>query len=166
MHEASYVAVFDPSNEDSWRTTLYTSAAALVQGEDDAIANCANLASLLFHSLPDVSWCGWYLLRDGGLVLGPFAGKPACTRIRLGRGVCGTSAFERRTILVDDVEAFDGHIACDASTRSEVVIPLMLEDRLLGVLDLDSPIPARFSPDDAAFLESVCRLVAASSRFE
>jgi GAF domain-containing protein len=105
-------------------------------------------------------------LRDGELVLGPFAGKPACTRIRLGRGVCGTSAFERRTILVDDVETFDGHIACDAATRSEVVIPLMLEDRLLGVLDLDSPIPARFSPDDAAFLESVCRLVAASSRFE
>ncbi|MFM8178973.1 MAG: GAF domain-containing protein [Candidatus Kapaibacterium sp.] len=165
MHEASYIARFDPSNEEASRTAILGSAIALLGEEHDATANCANIASLLYHSLPHLSWCGWYLIQGAELVLGPFHGKPACTRIGMGKGVCGTAAAERRTIIVDDVSSFDGHIACDAETRSELVVPLLLEDRLIGVFDLDSPIPARFSTADASFIESVCRLIAGASRF-
>ena len=129
--------------------------AALMSGERDAHANAANFAALVYHGLGDVNWAGFYWLRDGGLVVGAFQGKPACVRIPLGRGVCGTAAAERRTVLVADVHAFPGHIACDAASRSEIVVPLVGEGRLLGVLDLDSPLPGRFTDADARGLEAL-----------
>ena len=104
-----------------------------------AVANAANAAAAIYHALPDLNWAGFYFLRDNELVLGPFQGQPACVRIALGKGVCGTAAAERRSVLVPDVEAFPGHIACDAASRSELVVPLLTGDALLGVLDLDSP---------------------------
>ncbi len=127
----------------------------LLAGERDLIANAANTAALLFEALPQVNWAGFYLLKDGELVVGPFQGRPACVRIALGRGVCGTAAAERRTLLVPDVHEFPGHIACDAASRSEIVVPLLRGTRLLGVLDIDSPQPARFDADDARGLEAV-----------
>ena len=127
--------------------------AALIEGERDWIANLANSASLLYHSLPDVNWAGFYLLREGELVVGPFQGKPACVRIALGKGVCGTAAAERRTVLVRDVHEFPGHIACDAASNSEIVIPMIRAGTLLGVLDIDSPSLARFDEEDRAGLE-------------
>jgi L-methionine (R)-S-oxide reductase len=126
---------------------------ALLAGERDLIANAANTAALLFNALPDVNWVGFYLLKGGELVVGPFQGKPACVRITLGKGVCGTAAAERRTVLVPDVHAFPGHIACDEASRSEIVIPLIRPDGLLGVLDLDSPSLARFDEADRRGLE-------------
>jgi L-methionine (R)-S-oxide reductase len=137
---------------------------SLLAGERDFIANAANTAALLFNALPDVNWVGFYLLKGGELVVGPFQGKPACVRIALGKGVCGTAAAERRTVLVPDVNAFPGHIACDEASRSEIVIPLMSAGDLLGVLDLDSPSLARFDEADrrglerlaAIFLSAVC----------
>ena len=132
---------------------LLAQARALLAGERDAGANSANLAALLFHSLPGLNWAGFYWLRDGGLVLGPFQGKPACVRIALGKGVCGTAAASGRTVVVPDVHAFPGHIACDSASASEVVVPVVKGGRLMGVLDLDSPLPARFDEDDARGLE-------------
>jgi GAF domain-containing protein len=128
---------------------------ALLAGERDLIANAANTAALLFEALPQINWAGFYLLKDGELVVGPFQGKPACVRIALGRGVCGTAAAERRTLLVADVHEFPGHIACDAASRSEIVVPLLRGTTLVGVLDIDSPHPARFDADDARGLEAV-----------
>jgi GAF domain-containing protein len=127
----------------------------LLAGERDFIANAANTAALLFEALPEVNWAGFYLLKDGELVVGPFQGKPACVRIGLGRGVCGTAAAERRTLLVADVHEFPGHIACDAASRSEIVVPLLRGATLLGVLDIDSPRAARFDADDARGLEAI-----------
>jgi L-methionine (R)-S-oxide reductase len=127
----------------------------LLAGERDFVANAANTAALLFEALPEVNWAGFYLLKDGELVVGPFQGKPACVRIALGRGVCGTAALERRTVLVPDVHAFPGHIACDTASRSEVVVPLVCRGRLLGVLDIDSPQPGRFDEQDARGLEAI-----------
>ena len=144
---------------------LLAQARALLEGERDAGANAANLASLLFHSLPALNWAGFYWLKGSELVLGPFQGKPACVRIALGKGVCGTAARERRTIVVPDVEKFPGHIACDAASRSEIVVPLLLDGKLLGVLDLDSPSLARFDPEDAAGLESLANALIAASDF-
>ena len=129
--------------------------ASLVDGERDALANSANMAALLYQSLPDLNWAGFYLKQGEELVLGPFQGKVACVRIPIGRGVCGTAARERKTIIVPDVHEFPGHIACDAASRSEIVVPLLTDGRLLGVLDLDSPLPDRFDRDDAAGLESI-----------
>src|SRR3954462_4496842 len=137
---------------------LLSQARALLEGERDFTANAANLSSLLFHSLPDLNWAGFYWLKGSELVLGPFQGKPACVRIALGRGVCGTAARERRTILVPDVNAFPGHIACDAASASEIVLPIVKGTRLIGVLDLDSPKPARFQEIDARGLEEVVRI--------
>ena len=134
---------------------LLAQARALVQGERDAGANAANLASLLFHSLPDLNWAGFYWLRDGGLVLGPFQGKPACVRIAVGRGVCGAAAASRRTVVVPDVHAFPGHIACDSASESEIVVPILRGARLLGVLDLDSPRRGRFDDQEARGLEAL-----------
>jgi L-methionine (R)-S-oxide reductase len=134
---------------------LLAQARALFAGERDATANAANLAALLFHGLPELNWAGFYWMRGGDLVLGPFQGKPACVRIALGRGVCGTAAASRRTVVVPDVHAFPGHIACDSASESEVVVPVTKGERLLGVLDLDSPRPARFDEDDARGLEAV-----------
>lgn len=142
---------------------LAEQAAGLMHGERDAVANAANLAALLWHALPDCNWIGFYFLKDGAggaeLVVGPFQGKPACVRIALGRGVCGTAAATRRTQVVEDVHAFPGHIACDAASASELVVPLVAPDgRLLGVLDLDSPTRARFDAADAAGLERIAAL--------
>jgi L-methionine (R)-S-oxide reductase len=134
---------------------LLAQARALLAGERDAGANSANLAALLFHALPDLNWAGFYWLKDGGLVLGPFQGKPACVRIALGKGVCGTAAASRRTVVVPDVHAFPGHIACDSASASEIVVPVVKAGRLAGVLDLDSPLPARFDEDDAHGLEAL-----------
>lgn len=134
---------------------LASQARALLDGERDQTANAANLASLIYHSLPDLNWAGFYWLKGRELVLGPFQGKPACVRIAMGRGVCGTAARERHTILVPDVNAFPGHIACDSASASEVVVPLVKDGRLLGVLDLDSPRPGRFREMDARGLEEV-----------
>ena len=137
---------------------LLEQARALLAGERDATANAANLASLVFHTLPDLNWAGFYWLKGGELVLGPFQGKPACVRIALGKGVCGTAASEARTIVVPDVHVFPGHIACDSASNSELVVPVMKDGRVLGVLDLDSPSRGRFDAQDALALE---RLVGA-----
>ena len=139
---------------------------ALLAGEADPIANTANTAALLFEALPEINWAGFYFLRGGELVLGPFQGKPACVRIALGRGVCGTAAERRATLVVRDVHAFPGHIACDTASRSEVVVPLIADGRLLGVLDVDSPQPGRFEAADARGLERVALVLLAASRFE
>lgn len=137
--------------------------AALIGDERDFVANMANMAALLFHHLPDLNWAGFYLIREGELVLGPFQGKPACIRIPLGRGVCGTAAATRETQLVPDVHAFPGHIACDADSRSEIVVPLIRDGMIIGVLDLDSPKPGRFDEDDRAGLESAAGLLLGAS---
>jgi L-methionine (R)-S-oxide reductase len=142
---------------------LYAQARALFEGERDATANAANLAALLFQQLPDLSWAGFYWMKGGGLVLGPFQGKPACVRIAVGHGVCGTAARDRSTVVVPDVTAFPGHIACDSASRSEVVVPVVRGGDVLGVLDLDSPSLARFDADDARGLERLVALYAASS---
>ena len=134
---------------------------ALTAGEPDGIANMANAAALIAQYLPDLNWSGFYRLVDGELVLGPFQGKAACIRIPLGKGVCGTAAAERRTQLVADVHAFPGHIACDAASRSELVVPIVRDGALLGVLDLDSPSPARFDEEDARGCETLMELLAA-----
>ena len=136
--------------------------AGVTHGERDATANLANAAAILFYGMPDLNWAGFYLLRDGELVLGPFQGRAACVRIALGQGVCGTAAATRATQVVADVHAFPGHIACDAASRSELVVPLLDGERLIGVLDLDSPKPGRFDAVDAAGIEAfAARLVAA-----
>lgn len=133
---------------------------ALLTDERDFIANAANTASLIYHSLPELNWAGFYFLRDAVLhdtvlIVGPFQGKPACTRIAMGKGVCGTAAEQRRTLVVDDVHRFPGHIACDGASKSEIVLPLVQDDRLIGVLDLDSPELGRFDADDQAGLEAL-----------
>lgn len=130
---------------------------ALLDGEPDALANSANFTALVFDNLPTVNWCGIYVARGDELVLGPFQGRPACVRITIGQGVCGTAAAERRTLRVPDVQSFDGHIACDPASRSELVVPLILDRRLLGVLDIDSPVTGRFSATDQDGIELLCR---------
>ena len=138
-------------------TLLESQYTALVAGETDALANASNFIALLFNALGDINWLGIYVLRDEELVLGPFQGKPACVRIALGNGVCGTAAASRQTQRVADVHAFPGHIACDADSRSEIVVPLIANDRLIGVLDIDSPLLDRFSASDQEGIESLCR---------
>lgn len=133
--------------------------AGLLTGERDWLVNLANTAALLHLRLPDLNWAGFYLWRGGELVLGPFQGKPACVRIARGRGVCGTAAARRATIVVADVHKFPGHIACDAASASEIVVPLVAGGRQLGVLDLDSPNVGRFTPDDQRGLEDVVRIL-------
>ncbi|MDB5715078.1 MAG: hypothetical protein JWO15_2475 [Sphingomonadales bacterium] len=142
-----------------WRDLL-SAIDVITDGEPDAIANMANASALLFEYLSDVNWAGIYRLVDGELVLGPFQGKAACIRIALGAGVCGTAAATRTTQLVEDVHAFPGHIACDAASRSELVVPLIRDGELLGVIDLDSPVVARFDAVDAAGCEGVAALLA------
>lgn len=134
---------------------LTAQASALLSGQQDLVANAANLSSLLFHALHDVNWVGFYFLKEGGLMVGPFQGRPACVSIPLGKGVCGTAAQTRRVIRVADVHAFEGHIACDVASRSEIVLPLVRGDELIGVLDLDSPVKNRFSEDDQRVLERI-----------
>ncbi|WP_375250750.1 GAF domain-containing protein [Sphingomonas sp.] len=139
---------------------LHAALDALTAGEPDPVANMANAAAVIAQYLPDLNWSGFYRLIGDELVLGPFQGKAACIRIALGKGVCGTAAMARTTQMVDDVHAFPGHIACDAASRSELVVPIVHDDRLLGVLDLDSPLPARFDEDDARGCEALMSLLA------
>ena len=146
-----------PDGQNSYEA-LSEQLRALVSGEPDFLANAANMASLVFHALPDVNWVGFYFLRDGQLVLGPFQGKPACTRIALGKGVCGTAAAREATVVVPDVHAFPGHIACDCQSKSEIVVPLVSAGRLIGVLDIDSPLPARFDQRDRQGVELLVRV--------
>lgn len=143
---------------------LARQAAALLEGERDRIANAANFSALVWHAVPDINWCGFYFFDGQELVVGPFQGKPACVRIALGRGVCGTAAASGQTQLVPDVDAFPGHIACDGDSRSEIVVPLFLDGELLGVWDVDSPLPARFDAADQAGMERLCEVFLESLR--
>lgn len=143
---------------------LQRSLGGLLAGEHDLIANTANFAALVYSSLPDLNWAGCYFLRGEQLVLGPFQGRPACVRIDIGRGVCGTAAQRRTSILVPDVHQFPGHIVCDPVSRSELVVPLIDGDRLIGVFDLDSPLPGRFGAADQAGIEAAVRLLMQACR--
>jgi GAF domain-containing protein len=144
-----------PNDKTALYAGLTADLRALLHDERDLIANAANMASLIYHTLPDLNWAGVYLLKDGELVLGPFQGKPACVRIALGKGVCGTAASRRACVVVPDVNAFPGHIACDSASRSELVVPLIMNAQLLGVLDLDSPTLGRFDDADRKGCEAL-----------
>lgn len=135
---------------------------ALIEGEPDWIANTANVAAVLFESLKDVNWAGFYFLQGDELVLGPFQGRPACVRIAVGRGVCGTAVSRRETLVVPDVHEFPGHIACDSASNSEVVVPLVRDGRVIGVLDIDSPKTGRFDAEDGRGLEAVAKVLVAA----
>jgi L-methionine (R)-S-oxide reductase len=153
---------------DVSKTELYRQLAqqleALLAGERDAIANAANTTALLYHTMPDLNWAGFYFLQgEGELVLGPFQGQPACVRIAMGQGVCGTAAMRRQPVLVEDVAAFPGHIACDSASRSELVVPLVSGERLFGVLDLDSPHVSRFDAEDEAGLVRAAAIYVAAT---
>ena len=154
--------------ETASKAEMYSNLASqllsLLEGEPDFIANAANVSSLLYHELPDLNWAGFYLLKEGELVLGPFQGKPACVRIAMGKGVCGTAAQQRQTILVDNVHEFPGHIACDSESNSEIVVPLIKDQELLGVLDLDSPLFARFDDADARGLNELIEVFVNSTK--
>jgi GAF domain-containing protein len=145
------------------KATLYDDLASqitgLLAGENDGIANLANAAAAIYHTLPDLNWAGFYLARGSELVLGPFQGRPACVRIPIGTGVCGTAAERRQSVLVPDVHEFPGHIACDSASRSELVVPLIRDDTLIGVLDLDSPALARFDARDQAGCEALVAVI-------
>lgn len=162
MHNINSVAGYPKA--DMYRE-LKDQLVGLFAGERNGLANAANLSALLYASLPDLNWAGFYFLQGGELVLGPFQGKVACVRIPLGQGVCGSAAQRREIILVPDVHAFPGHIACDAASLSEIVLPLVHRGRLLGVLDLDSPKLSRFDADDRAGLGAIVDLLLESSDF-
>jgi len=149
---------YDFKNADVAWSDLARDLAALLHGERDLVANAANTAALIWDAVPGLNWAGFYLYKSGELVLGPFQGKPACVRIAIGKGVCGTAAARRTTVVVEDVHAFPGHIACDSASNSEVVVPLLRGSELLGVLDLDSPLPARFGAVEARGLETLAKI--------
>jgi GAF domain-containing protein len=155
-----------PADKNAAYAELAASLRALLSGEHDLVANAANTAALLYWSLRELNWAGFYLVEPerGDLLLGPFQGKPACVRIPVGRGVCGTAAARRATVVVPDVHAFPGHIACDSASNSEIVVPVVHNDTLLGVLDLDSPVHARFDEADARGLEALVRIFVESLR--
>ncbi|MEJ5116780.1 GAF domain-containing protein [Gluconobacter cerinus] len=134
---------------------LVETVESVVTSETDQIANMANIAALLFEALPDINWAGFYLFKDDQLVLGPFQGRLACTRIPLGKGVCGTVAQQKTTLVVPDVHAFPGHIACDAASASEIVVPILHDGNLIGVLDIDSPVKNRFDAEDQVMIEKI-----------
>lgn len=148
------------------KSELYNQLASqmrsLLEGEHDLIANAANFSSLIFHSLPDLNWAGFYFLKDDELVLGPFQGKLACLRIKMGQGVCGAAAAKCETLIVPNVHEFPGHIACDSASNSEIVVPIIKAGRLIGVLDLDSPTMARFDQEDGAGLERLISILVES----
>ena len=146
-----------PSKREQYLEVL-DQARALMAGEPDRIANAANLSALIYWALPDLNWVGFYFFDGSELVVGPFQGLPACVRIPLDKGVCGAAASTRTTQLIEDVHAFPGHIACDAASRSELVVPLVRDGALVGVLDLDSPVPARFDVEDQVGIEAIARL--------
>jgi L-methionine (R)-S-oxide reductase len=160
---------YDFRNKDADYASLADELNGLLAGEQDLVANAANTAALLFDALPDINWAGFYFLRarqglDSELVVGPFQGKPACVRIPLGKGVCGSAAATRRTLVVRDVHEFPGHIACDAVSQSEIVVPLIKGDTLLGVLDIDSPLLARFDDADRRGIERLAAIFVAGSQ--
>lgn len=148
------------NHQEKWKkpSRLLDQAKALLAGYSDPVANAANLSALLFLALEDVNWVGFYFLKDGRLLVGPFQGKPACVEIPLGKGVCGIAAASRKIQRVADVNAFEGHIACDVESRSEIVLPLIKDGELLGVLDIDSPVPDRFSREDEVMLTQLAEL--------
>ncbi|MDT3739618.1 MAG: GAF domain-containing protein [Candidatus Kapabacteria bacterium] len=135
--------------------TLNDELKELLRDEDDFITNAANFSALVFDKVPDLNWVGFYMLKNNELLLGPFQGKPACIRIQLGKGVCGTSAKNRKTIIVEDVHDFPGHIACDSASNSEIVLPMIILGKLYGVLDIDSPLKSRFKEDDKILFEDM-----------
>lgn len=149
------------SKQEHYRN-LASQLSSLLAGERDLIANAANFSALIFQALPDLNRAGFYFARDGELVLGPFQGKPACVRIKIGQGVCGAGAAKCETVIVPNVHEFPGHIACDSASNSEIVVPLMKDSRLIGILDLDSPKPDRFDNDDAKGLEELVRILLSS----
>jgi len=149
----------DTLDKNALYAELASAVAAITDGEDDRIANMANCAALMGEFLPDLNWAGFYRVVDGELVLGPFIGRPACIRIPFGKGVCGTAAAEKRSVLVEDVHAFPGHIACDAASRSELVVPIIAEGAVVAIIDLDSPRPARFDEADRAGIERIAAIL-------
>jgi len=163
MHDAERPAPWSRPLREGGKAALYRALAdeldALLSGEPDGTANAVNAAAAIYHSLPALNWAGFYFLRGAELVLGPFQGRPACVRIPLGRGVCGTAAERRCSVLVPDVAAFPGHIACDSASQSELVVPLLAGERLLGVLDLDSPDLARFDTEDQTGCEALAAIL-------
>ncbi len=165
MHDPSRPTPWTCVRREANKVVLYEELArevdALLADEPDAVANAANAAAAIYHALPALNWAGFYFLRGEALIVGPFQGLPACVRIPLGQGVCGTAAAERRSILVPDVSAFPGHIACDVASRSELVVPLLRGDGVIGVLDLDSPELARFDEADLIGCENLARIIAA-----
>ncbi|WP_447760810.1 GAF domain-containing protein [Sphingopyxis panaciterrae] len=158
----SYALSFTATETDALWAEVADAAEALVAGERDGIANMANVAALIWQAIPDLNWAGFYRFDGTELVLGPFQGKAACIRIALDKGVCGAAARLRATQRVDDVHSFPGHIACDADSRSELVVPIVANDRLVGVLDLDSPVPGRFTADDQSGAEALIARIAAA----
>lgn len=159
------MAMYDfTTDPDAPKAVLYddllSAADALTAGEADGVANMANIAALVWQMVPGLNWAGFYRMVDGGLVLGPFCGRPACIRIPLGQGVCGTAAASAATQLVADVHMFPGHIACDAASASELVVPVIRDGAVVAVIDLDSPTPARFDDEDARGFEALARLIA------
>jgi GAF domain-containing protein len=162
-HHSAGPASAYPAEKAALYVQLHGELVALVEGERDLLANAANCAALLYGALPNVNWAGFYFLKGQDLVLGPFQGKPACVRIGPGRGVCGAAAAKRQTLIVADVHQFPGHIACDSASNSEIVVPLIRDERLLGVLDLDSPLHSRFDQDDASGLQVIVNALLAGS---
>lgn len=159
MHEAALIVPANRYSQQEHAIALLQAATALIPPGTDLIAAMANVASLLYHSLNDINWCGFYRKVGNKLIVGPFQGKPACIEILFGHGVCGQAALEQRTIIVDDVTTFAGHIACDPESRSEIVVPLVDSGTVIGVLDLDSPRRGRFTQHDATLLEQIAQLV-------
>lgn len=147
-------------------TSMTRQLKSLLEDERDWLANLSNTASFLAHSLHDINWVGFYLLKQNELVLGPFMGKPACVRIAVGKGVCGTAVAENRTQVVADVHQFPGHIACDADSQSEIVIPLVVKNKIIGVLDIDSPIVNRFEAVDKEYLEQLATILIDATDWE
>ena len=161
----SFTAIDYPADRQARYALLLEQADALTDGVSHPIANLANLAALLWQGLDDINWCGFYLMNGGALMLGPFCGLPACIRIPLGRGVCGTAAARDSVQLVPDVHAFPGHIACDSASNSEIVLPIHAEGRVIGVLDIDSPTVGRFCETDLESLLKVVDLIEARCDF-
>ena len=154
-----------PKEKTALYALLHRQLAALMEGEYEPIPNLANMSALIYDALEQINWAGFYLMKDGMLVLGPFQGKPACIRIPVGRGVCGTAAASLQTQRVYNVHQFPGHIACDGASNSEIVVPLMADGVLVGVLDIDSPVIGRFDEEDQAGLEEMCRILVSGCRW-
>ncbi|GHC78515.1 GAF domain-containing protein [Limoniibacter endophyticus] len=158
-----HIQPIDVADKSSFYKELAIQLRGLLEGERDAVANAANCSALINQSLADLNWAGFYIMRNGELVLGPFQGKTACVRIAVGRGVCGAAVERKISILVEDVHAFPGHIACDAASRSELVVPLIRAGEIIGVIDLDSPSPGRFDEDDRLGIETLARIFVEAS---